>query len=200
LISHKLPEGSMIELNASSSVSYNKKKWNEDRLIYLQGEAFFDVVKGSPFIVGTLNGQVEVLGTSFNVFNREEVFEVRCKTGRVRVISNWLDTVFLNPGEGVRYEDAGKIKKSYALETERMNQWLEGFFQYEDVALPQIFHEMERQFDIEIILSEKTEIQNMRYTGSFRKGDLTKALKDVCWPMHLTFEIKGRQVRVLHRN
>ena len=47
---------------------FDKKRFTDERIIQLRGEAFFEVEKGSRFVVQTGKGAVEVLGTSFNVF------------------------------------------------------------------------------------------------------------------------------------
>jgi Fe2+-dicitrate sensor, membrane component len=66
-----------VNLNSSSQLSYSKNKWDSKREVTLNGEAFFKVSKGSTFDVITLNGKVSVLGTQFNVKQRENYFEVK---------------------------------------------------------------------------------------------------------------------------
>ena len=78
----ELPDGSTASLNANTTISYSED-WNRE--LTLKGEAFFEVTEGEKFLVKTSIGDVEVLGTSFNVFVRDSVFEVACKTGKVGV-------------------------------------------------------------------------------------------------------------------
>src|SRR5210317_1613853 len=73
-----LPDGSLSKLNATSSLTYNKHNFESTRTLTLDGEAFFDVEKGNTFSVETNNGIVSVLGTEFNVKNRNSIFEVIC--------------------------------------------------------------------------------------------------------------------------
>ena len=95
-----LPDGSIVRLDASSSITYKPKKWLKEREVKLSGVAFFEVKKGSKFVVFTDKGQVEVLGTSFNINARDEKFEVICKTGKVAVSNNGNSSkVTLNPGQ-----------------------------------------------------------------------------------------------------
>ena len=63
-----LPDESSIHLNDASILSYNEKSYATDRSLKLEGEAFFQVAKGAKFVVNTKGGSIEVLGTSFNVF------------------------------------------------------------------------------------------------------------------------------------
>ncbi len=62
-----LPDASEVNLNAMSTLSFNKSNWDDNRAINLEGEAFFKVAKGKKFDVITEAGTVSVLGTQFNV-------------------------------------------------------------------------------------------------------------------------------------
>ena len=70
-----LPDGSTFVLNADSRLSYDKNNWGTARKISLTGEAFFSVQKGAVFSVETPTGSVQVLGTKFNVWSRNNLLE-----------------------------------------------------------------------------------------------------------------------------
>ena len=80
-----LPDGSIAQLNGSSTLKYHPYWWNISRNISLEGEAFFEVAKGSKFSVESKNGTTSVLGTSFNIYARSNQYEVVCVTGKVWV-------------------------------------------------------------------------------------------------------------------
>lgn len=80
-----LPDNSEVRLNAESKIKYYPRKWDGNRSLSLEGEAFFEVEKGQKFEVQTSQGIVQVLGTKFNVKNRPGFFEVTCYEGSVRV-------------------------------------------------------------------------------------------------------------------
>jgi ferric-dicitrate binding protein FerR (iron transport regulator) len=73
-LSFLLPDGSKVLLNSKSTITYNKNNWNTNRTLNLDGEAFFDVEKGSTFTVKTTHGHVKVLGTEFNVNSSNDFF------------------------------------------------------------------------------------------------------------------------------
>ena len=81
--STKLPDGSDVMLNAGSQISYKPYWWWANRHVELQGEAFFKVKEGDTFSVESAIGITEVLGTSFNIFSRDQRYEV--KIGRAHV-------------------------------------------------------------------------------------------------------------------
>lgn len=88
----KLPDGSLIWLNAGSSLKFNGQFGQKNRNIFLEGEAFFDVTKNEkiPFVVKTKAVTVEVLGTSFNVkaYPEEKTIETIVTRGEVKVFKN----------------------------------------------------------------------------------------------------------------
>ena len=85
----RLPDGSIVHLNDDSNISYCGDFKEDVRRVKVRGEAYFQVVKGEkPFVVETERMQTEVLGTSFNVKNRDgETAEVTLVEGSVNVIS-----------------------------------------------------------------------------------------------------------------
>src|SRR5690606_15777064 len=84
-----LPDGSLVVLNANSELKY-ESNWQQApmREVWLQGEAFFEVVKTTEekqFIVHTGSLDVEVLGTQFNVHNRHQKVQVVLSSGKVKL-------------------------------------------------------------------------------------------------------------------
>ena len=79
----ELPDNSVILLNRNTTITYNNSF--EPREIWLDGEAFFSVTKGSPFIIKTDQGQVTVIGTEFNVNATKNEIEVEVEDGIVEL-------------------------------------------------------------------------------------------------------------------
>ena len=103
------PDGSVVTLSPQSEVSFVEN--DESREVILDGEAFFQVEKGIPFFVKTDNGSVSVLGTSFYVTDREDLIDVKCFTGKVKVRTGDNDFVLVK-GEGVSNLVAEKYNHS----------------------------------------------------------------------------------------
>ncbi len=187
----QLPEGSRVQINASSILSYDENEFLENRQLKLDGEAFFEVKKGSSFVVITAKGRVEVLGTSFNVFARDEILKVFCETGKVAVISDF-DKTILNPNEKVLIK--GKMHQTQIVSENKRIDWIDGIFHYDQSMLQEIVLELERQLDLEIKLEEG--LGELLYTGSFDASNKEMALSEICWPLGLAFEIKSKKVRI----
>ncbi|PIQ46845.1 MAG: hypothetical protein COW03_18235 [Cytophagales bacterium CG12_big_fil_rev_8_21_14_0_65_40_12] len=193
-----LPDSSIAYLNADSKLSYSEKAWNETREVELIGEAFFEVRKGSDFIVNTDQGDVKVLGTSFNVKVRNTILEVACKTGLVRVSNRQSsENIDLSPGWAVIVKD-DDVKEATPLGLSYIDNWRVGEFDFESVMLSEVLSELQRQFDLKVEYDIEN-IEDRPYTGFFNKNNLSEALQLVCNTMGLTFTIDGKTVTIKNK-
>ena len=177
-----LPDDSEIHLNALSSISYNKNKWNKSRAISLDGEAYFKVVKGATFQVNTEAGQVTVLGTEFNVKHRDGIFEVVCYEGSVRV-THQDHTNILKPGDSFLILD-GKyiaIEKDIA----KNPSWIDNRSYFKSLPYNYVINEFERQYNIEVQATGL--VMDQLFTGTFVHNDLNLALKSITLPLNLKY-------------
>lgn len=188
-----LPDESSVNLNAGSAITYDANNWPEARDITFEGEAFFQVAKGSPFTVSSPLGKVTVLGTSFNVFSRDNEFWVQCFTGKVKVEANGSEVVLTANQSAEIDEKSGSLAVSN-FNPEKAATWRVGEFYFDAAALTEVIAELERQFGIEIEVS--TDISNRFYTGFFSSESLTEALQLVFVPMGLNANINGSLVTI----
>lgn len=193
-ITHLLPDESVVSLNAVSELSYVEDNWSKERSLQLKGEAFFEVQKGKKFQVNTTLGTVEVLGTSFNVEERNGRLRVQCYTGKVRVSVNTGESIILNPQEAIDW--TGGALRKYPTTNEQAIAWRQQLHHFDGVPLSEVFAELERQYNITVNYSP--EIGKRIYEGFFKSGDLEEALTSICWPMKLTYKIQeGSKVVVI---
>lgn len=185
-----LPDHSEVVLNAQSSLRYSEKDWNEHRLVYLEGEAFFKVAKGETFDVQTSEGLVTVLGTQFNVRERTDYFAVQTFEGLVGV-KHPTYTGKLPAGEGVQIvNDTATSYATHSMKT--VPSWTEKSSTFESTPFYMVLNEVERQYEVRFT-SENIET-NKLFTGSFTHIDLQQALKMITLPMQLTYTIDGSNV------
>lgn len=176
-----LPDASSVALNAQSSLAYNKNSWSDNREVLLEGEAYFKVAKGSKFEVKTLSGNIQVLGTQFNVKQRSNYFEVTCFEGLVAVNYN-SESLKLKPGERFLVID-GKIINSN--ESKPQPSWLTNESSFTSLPIKYVLAELKRQYDINI--DSKNIDVNQIFTGSFTHQDLELALKSITLPLGITY-------------
>ncbi|WP_333695897.1 FecR family protein [Flavobacterium sp.] len=175
-----LPDNSTVLLNSGSEIEYKKWNWNNERKLKLNGEAYFKVAKGKKFEVATEIGKVTVLGTQFNVKNRNNRLDVTCFEGKVQV--NYQNTQhLLTQGMTVSFEDGQQLVADQTAQTEP--DWLSKQVAFTSVKLPAIIEEMMRQYNIAIQMNGKATPQ--RFTGTIPMDNLEVALEIVANTYHL---------------
>ncbi len=190
---HTFPDSSTVELNAATTLRYSPGDWGRERVVELDGEAFFNVKKGAPFIVEADQGSVRVLGTSFNVMARPGAFVVDCFTGRVGVdLASRDDGAVLTPGLGARLLEPADSLDTYRFDAATTAAWRRDTVYYDEEPLPRIFNRLERQFDVQVTFPENLEERSA--TGFFRLVHVDSALYDVTWPLNLEYSREGRKV------
>lgn len=176
-----LPDASVVHLNGNSSLRYAADfDTQEVREVWLKGEAFF-VVSKSPrkkFIVHTDDLEIEVLGTSFNVDNRETMTKVILNTGRIKVYvsaENGKEDIFLRPGEMIEYQrDKATIMKQ-VVNPESYNSWRNDTLQFNRVSVAEIAQTLEERYGYHITIVD-TALREKYFTGRFPTRDIDIAI------------------------
>ncbi len=180
-----LPDQSVVVLNASSSLRYNEDDFAENRLLDLEGEAFFEVTKGINFEVVTNQGTIKVLGTSFNVRQRQKLLDVVCYTGKVNVYKNEISKDLL-PGDGVRIRNS-TLNKTWQRQLTEKPTWLEnGVTLLEEVTLLEALNELKNVYGFEF--ESNNSLNSIPYDGGFPNNDLESALRSVLSALKIDYE------------
>ncbi|MFT4224307.1 MAG: FecR family protein [Dysgonomonas sp.] len=166
-----LPDGSNVWLNARTTIQYPISFGKKERLVKLDGEAYFDVTKNEncPFIVETPKSKLEVLGTTFNVisYSNNNTYEVALIEGSVKVnIGN--EALTLAPQHKINIEDE-KIKVTL-IDDYNLYRWKEGLICFNKESFDEIIRKLEKSYDVKLII-QNTKIKDVLYTGKFRLTD-----------------------------
>jgi ferric-dicitrate binding protein FerR (iron transport regulator) len=191
----ELPDASNVSLNAKSKLVYNKSRWDKNRDVILEGEAFFKVAKGSTFNVKTKNGVVTVLGTEFNIKQRDNYFEVICYEGSVKVTHN-SDIVILKPGNSFLKIDGKLIAREK--ETSLTPSWINNESYFKSMPFEYVIREFERQYNVSIN-PQNIDLKQL-FTGSFSHNNLEVALKEITLPLDVTYNFKNKTTIELSRD
>ena len=193
----RLPDGSLVYLNAASSITYSAALMqNGKRMVKLNGEAYFEVAKDKlhPFLVETSKQTVEVLGTHFNIssYADDEMEKTTLLEGSVKVSTSG-NTKILKPGQQAKLK-GGKIQVSET-DTDLAVAWKNNEFVVESEHLENIMKMVERWYNVEVVyMGEKT---NQRFSGKVSRFDkLSKVLEIVEYTGEAHFKVKGRTVYV----
>lgn len=194
-----LPDGTKVWLNAASKLSYPKFFSGVQRMVELDGEAYFEVARKEkqPFIVKTSKEQVEVLGTHFNVnsYAEEEISKVALAEGKVSVRLQNDQFKVLNPGQQ-------SVVKAQQVWVEQVNideviAWKNGEFMFNNEALSSAVRQLERWYDIDIEVDPA--LSKLALWGSVsRLENFDKVLKIIkMTDDNIQVDIAGRRVRLM---
>lgn len=185
----KLADGTVVWLNSRSQLAYPAIFSGKERKIKLTGEAYFEVArnKEKPFIVETTFGDVEVLGTKFNLEAYPELasFVTSLFEGSVRVRSGHQQLV-LSPDQMAYLRDG-------ELRTTQINdytpyRWREGLICFNNESFINIMRKFEKAYGVEIKV-ETSKVSNSFYSGKFRQSDgITYALRVLQKDVSFSFE------------
>ena len=160
-------DSSWVILNAQSTMKYPVAFRGEERKVYVEGEAYFEVTRDEehPFIVSVKNFDVRVLGTSFNVMSYDDEFasSVTLLTGKVETTSG-RDTVRLLPGEQVSITSDNRMTVQKT-DINVVVSWMDGKFGFSNERLDVIMRKICRWYDVEVLYAVPG-IRERRFTGA----------------------------------
>lgn len=167
-----LSDNTNLWLNANTEFRYPSEFSKDNRTVYLDGEAYFEVSKNEklPFIVKTSKGDIHVTGTSFNVeaYSQFDTFETSLFEGGVDIYKDETKLVTLNPNE-IGYLNNGQLLISNITDTDHY-LWKDGLIAFNSKKLEEILIDLEKYFDVKIIINT-TNLPHHTYTGKFRQSD-----------------------------
>jgi transmembrane sensor len=177
-----LPDSSTILLNRNTKIKY--KKAFENRIVELDGEAFFEVKKqnGKPFTVKSNSTYTRVLGTSFNIKSRKRIdnnVQVFVLTGKVEFGGkNKEKSVILSPNQQAVYKN--KISEIGISESVDPNllAWKTGILKFENKILKDVLETLKDVYGIEYEVVT-IEMLDLKVTCEFDNANIEDILADI---------------------
>ena len=191
----ELPDGSKVWLNGESSIVYSSRYGTRNRLIRLEGEAFFKVEtnKNAPFIVQAEDIEVTALGTSFNVdvYSKEKPAIVTLEEGSIK-LTHAGESILLKPGEQATINNNG-IELS-EVDAQLFTSWHTGNLVFKNEELSVIAQQLGRIYNVDFIF-ETDDLRNFRYRGSVCfDNSILKALEMLQLSTGIRYEIQGNEI------
>ncbi|RBQ07924.1 FecR family protein [Pedobacter miscanthi] len=197
-----LPDGSLVHLNAGSSITYSTGlNHTARRKIKLEGEAYFEVAKNRqhPFEVLTGQQMVEVLGTHFNInsYSDEPATKTTLLEGSVKVFSLGNQGVdhhkILVPGEqAILSKGTISVEKVNA---EEAIYWKDNKFSFHSEDIETVMREVSRWYNVTVTYQD--DVKHVKVSGSVsRFADISMLLDKLEKTGLLKFTIKGRNITV----
>ena len=199
----ELSDGTHIHLNAGSSLKYpiNFIK-GQDRRIFLEGEAYFDVAKdpNHPFIVSAGALDIRVLGTEFNVSSYTGVEDVNTVLveGSVAIYKdgdtyNEKSSTHLTPGHIATWSNVDKNISIDEVDTSEYTSWIDGKMIFKRRTFKEIIQVLERHFDIEIV-NNYDSLNSQRFLASFDTENIEQILEYFKKTNNFNYEIVNNKI------
>lgn len=203
----RLPDGSRVWLNASSSLTYPTAFTGNDRVVEIDGEAYFEVAKNpaKPFKVKLKRSEpksdnhyeITVLGTHFNVmaYDDETMLKTTLVEGSVH-IAKGTASALLKPGEEANVNNSSEKIKVTPADVEQATAWKNGMFLFNRTDIKSIMRQLSRWYDFEVKYDKSFE--NRNFSGMIsRNTALSQVLKMLQMTKDVKFKIEGRTVTVI---
>lgn len=191
----KLIDGTKVWLNSGTRVRIPASFSAKNRIVTMEGEAFFQVTKDPlhPFFVNTKELSVRVLGTSFNVsaYETEKNTEVTLIEGKVGVKEiNGERLAKLLPGQQLVYEKSTGKKIKQEVDVTPFEAWRDGKMIFKDRTLEYIAYRLERWYNVDIDFNDSN-VSHIKFTGTILKNKpLSQVLEIITLSAPIRFDIK----------
>ncbi len=192
-----LADGTKVYLNSVSSIKYPTQFNGDQRVVELEGEAYFEVAKNKnkPFRVKSGDQVIEVLGTHFNVhaYNNESVVKTTLLEGSV-AITYKNQKAILKPGQQSNVSDDFNKIAIREVDTEATIAWKNGRFKFDNANLKTVMKQLERWYGIKV--EYRGDVSDVRFNGgTFMNKNLSEVLK-VLELSNIKCKVEGKTVVV----
>jgi len=195
-----LPDGSEVILNGYTTLSFDPDFGKENRTIFLEGEAFFNVQHDAnkPFIILTDNTKVQVLGTSFNVIAYDSVSEVEVivETGKVSMQTrDGRENVDLAAGQKGIYSKTKQALITTVNDDVNYRAWSTRHIVFAETDLRSVIETLRRTYHADIRLPANVP-ETCILTVTFDNQSLESVLKVLERTLNIRYTIQGNKVHI----
>ena len=193
-----LPDGSKVWLNAVSSIKFPTRFQGKERIVFLHGEAYFEVAKNKamPFQVKLDNDMtVQVVGTHFNIMGYADENEVRTTLteGIVKVTSP-VKTVLLSPSKQAIMKRGNQSLTVSNADVAKALAWKNGMIEFDGDDLPYIMRQLSRWYDVDI--SFRGAIPKGTYKGAIRRQAPLSKVLEILRVAGVQYKMEGKKLIV----
>ena len=182
-----LPDGSIIEAQDNTEISYHPYWWRFKREVKLEGEGYFEVEKGKSFSVISSKGITEVVGTTFTVYTRSEQYKVSCYSGSVKVRSaNNTISATLIANEEVLVDKNGNYNVRLIKEEKVSDPVVEEYyFIFNSTPIQEVFSQISAYYNVRINVPSALDND---FSGNLRRDlSIQNVLDAVCMPFEIEY-------------
>jgi len=194
----RLADGSLVYLNAASSLKYPTSFANlKYRSVELSGEGYFEISKDKkhPFVVRTEQQDVEVLGTHFNInaYNDEPNVKTTLLEGSVKLSAHGNYPRILRPGQQARYSGSSEISIA-EVDTEEAVAWRNGFFVFDHETMETAMLKISRWYNVDIVFEQQELKKEILGGSASRSENITALLRVLSKAANVNMKAEGRRI------
>ncbi|WP_018338619.1 FecR family protein [Butyricimonas synergistica] len=194
-----LADGTVVYMNSESRLKYPVRFTGDERLVELEGEAYFDVSRDEvhPFVVRTERLDVTVLGTGFNVmaYKKGARTEVTLVSGSVDVTSGKISEV-LTPNHQFVMNNESREYEVKTVNVDTYVDWKNGILNFDAMPLDELADKLGRWYEVSFFFSKES-LKQLKFTGAFRKyNDIDYILFLIESTTNVTFKVNGNVITV----
>ncbi|RKD88294.1 FecR family protein [Mangrovibacterium diazotrophicum] len=168
-----LPDSTLVYLRPGSELKYDSEFNSRQRIVSLEGEAFFEVTKNAakPFVVKTEKAEVTVLGTKFNVFAEKgaSTYQSTLVEGKVMFRASSGKRYILHPDQMLEYKVNSDSVNIVRVNTQLYTSWKDGKIMFRDETLAEITSKLERIYHVKFVINNKDLAEKYRFSGTFNR-------------------------------
>jgi transmembrane sensor len=184
----ELPDGTIVHLNAASSIQYPSFFSPLERRVEITGEVYFEVASmpNKPFIVmvktaaGSERAKVEVIGTHFNIkaYDEEKIISTTLVHGKVGVTPyRSISSTILQPGQQANLPAPGELAVVDA-DTAQVLSWKNGMFSFKSTSVQTVMNEISRWYGVDVIFDGPVSADRINGDAS-RAGSLEQLVNRI---------------------
>jgi ferric-dicitrate binding protein FerR (iron transport regulator) len=188
-----LPDGSELTLYSNSKITWNGLNFKSQRVVYLDGEANFDIQhnqEATKFKVKTKNEvTVIVYGTEFRFFTRERGSKVELNKGVIKLHykeGKSKKTIAMNPGESISLNKENRLTERSTFNPDRNVEIKKHRFVFNNTPLSELKNLISENFGLGIIIPDK-EIEKLTLTGTYTGNSLNELINSLSAVTGLNF-------------
>jgi transmembrane sensor len=193
-----LSDGTLVWLKGNSTLQYPERFEEQQRMVYLKGEALFEVAKdpAHPFVIQCGNLSAKVLGTSFNIRANDADIELTVLTGKVELFAgNEINRVVVVPNQKVLYDGLPPKAKVPVAEEEKeaLMHGTEYDMNFSNTPVAEIIARIEKKFNKQVKV-EHASLRRCMITADFTDQSLENTLRMVSYILGFEYEVNSYTV------
>jgi transmembrane sensor len=193
-----LPDGSMVWLNAASSLRFPTAFTGNERKVELTGEGYFEVAKDAdrPFIVASGQTETIVLGTHFDImaYDDENAVRTTLLEGSVKM-NKGFQSALLTPGEQGAFDKGKKVIATRNVNVKAVVAWKNGYYFFDRTPVENVMRQIARWYDVDIVYQGR--VPEDEIVGKIPRSANVSEVLHVMELIGIHFKIDGRKIIVI---